>query len=76
MLAKMRQLCPTGEDKTALFHWMFLRCLPDKVKLMLAEDHSSSVTEHAARSEILPPIGTKAGSNRRVSTYISTISFT
>ena len=44
MLAKMRQLCPTGVDKTALFLWMFLRHLPDKVKLMLAKDHSISVT--------------------------------
>jgi hypothetical protein len=32
---------------------MFLRRLPDKVKLMLAEDHSSSVTELAARADIL-----------------------
>ena len=53
MLAKMRQLCPAGEDKTALFRWMFLRRLPDKVKLMLAEDHSSSVTVLAARADIL-----------------------
>ncbi len=53
MLAKMRQLCPAGEETTALFRWMFLRRLPDKVKLMLAEDHSSSVTELAARADIL-----------------------
>jgi len=53
MLAKMRQLCPAGKDKTALFRWMFLRRLPDKVKLMLAQDHSSSVTELAARADIL-----------------------
>ena len=53
MLAKMRQLCPACEDKTALFRWMFLRRLPDKVKLMLAEDHSCSVTELAARADIL-----------------------
>ena len=25
MLARMRQLCPTDKDKTALFCWMFLR---------------------------------------------------
>ena len=51
MLPKMRQLCPAGEDKTALFRWMFLRSLPDKVKLMLPEDHSSSVTQLAARAD-------------------------
>jgi len=59
MLAKMCQLCPASEDKTALFLWMFLRRLPDKVKLMLAEDHTSSVTEHAARSDILTPSAPK-----------------
>ena len=41
MLAKMRQLCPAGEDKTTLFCWVFLRRLSDMVKLMLSEDHSS-----------------------------------
>ena len=28
MLAKMNQLCPTGEDKTTLFQRMFVRRLP------------------------------------------------
>jgi hypothetical protein len=32
---------------------MFLPCLPDNVKLMLAEDYSSSVTELRARADIL-----------------------
>ena len=52
MLAKMRQLCPAGENTTSLFCWMFLHRLPDKVKLML-EDHSSLVTELVARADIL-----------------------
>ena len=52
-LAKMHQLCLAGKETTALFPWMFLRRLPDKVKLMLAKDHSSSVTELAARADIL-----------------------
>ena len=48
MLAKMSQLCPTGEDDTSLFHWMFLQRLPEKIKLMLAEDYFSSATKLVA----------------------------
>ncbi len=49
MLPKMCQLCPAGEDRNALFCWMFVRRLPEKIKLILAEDHCSSVPEQLAK---------------------------
>ena len=48
-----RQLCPTGEDKPTFFRRMFVRRLPEKVKLMLTEDHSSTIAELAARADKL-----------------------
>ena len=48
MLAKMHQLCPASENRTALFHWIFMRRLREKFKLMLVEDHTSSANKLVA----------------------------
>ena len=46
-------LCLTGEEKPTIFQCMFLRLLPEKIKLMFAVDHSNTIAELVARADKL-----------------------
>jgi len=53
LLAEMRQLCPSGEVDTKIFRGLFLRRLPQEIRLALAEDHLSPILAMAARADAL-----------------------
>ena len=53
MLARMRQLCPPGEENGEIFRQLFIQRLPAQVRLQLAEDRYSPVQALAARADTL-----------------------
>jgi len=53
LLARMRQLCPPGEDQGEIFRQLFIQRLPAQVRLQLAEDRHSLVQALAARADTL-----------------------
>jgi hypothetical protein len=53
LLAEMRQLCPAGEVDSKIFRGLFLRRLPQEIRLALAEDHLSPILAMAARADAL-----------------------
>jgi hypothetical protein len=53
MLADLVQLCPTGETGTKLFRIAFLQRLPRELRVILAEDTTSTLPALAARADLL-----------------------
>ena len=53
LLAEMRQLCPAGEVDSKIFRGLFLRRLPQEIRLALAEDRLSPGLAMAARADAL-----------------------
>ena len=68
-----KMLFPNREDKTNLFQRLFVRRLPKKVKLMLAEDHSSTIAKLAARGDKLVTATPKAAAPVAVVTEDPTV---
>ena len=53
LLAEMRQLCPSGEADTKLFRSLFLRRLPQSIRMAISEDQLSPIQAIAARADAL-----------------------